>query len=110
MRHVFMECRNAVLFWNDLQTSLDINLDLDWADLKCLVAGQGTEAHEKQVIMGIALHAVWEARTARVECLEDAKPTWLYLKRSIFWVASLVGKGQLENEPFWLNMKAKAEK
>lgn len=95
IRHVFMDCKTAFLFWSDLRVSLGMNYDINWKLLKFLHDGECKSEVVDEVVLITGLHALWRARTDVVMCEVRPRAVWWHFREKMLWVCSVVEeKGQ----------------
>ncbi|CAN7949382.1 unnamed protein product [Ixodes pacificus] len=71
--HVFVECSNAYLFWDEMRKDLGVDFPVDWHVFRYLDV-EGTDTASSMVLPSmvlLGLHAIWLARSAMVECQAD---------------------------------------
>lgn len=104
--HVFVGCKDAVLFWHDLTSTLEVDLCTSWEGLKFLLTGKDDKAKCRAAIMVISLRALWIAHVTKAENSPKMKPTCVYVKSALQWVCSLIGREKLDNEDEWRRIQA----
>ncbi|CAN8002270.1 unnamed protein product [Ixodes hexagonus] len=94
-QHVLVECSNAYLFWDEMRTIFNLRtaFDVEWVNLKYQALGGRETAEVTYVLVLLGLHAIWQSRTAMVQCHIDAGPTWDYFVAKLDWVISLTDRG-----------------
>ncbi|KAM7282122.1 hypothetical protein ISCGN_002272 [Ixodes scapularis] len=93
--HVFVECSNAYLFWDEMRKDLGVDFPIDWHVFRFLDV-EGTDTASSMVLPSIVflgLHAISLARSAMVECHTDARPRWDYLTSRLRWLLSITARG-----------------
>ncbi|KAG0445456.1 hypothetical protein HPB47_014924 [Ixodes persulcatus] len=93
--HVFLECSNAYLFWDEMRKDVGVDFPIDWHVFRYLDV-EGTDAASSMVLPSmvlLGLHAIWLARSAMVECHTDARPTWDYFTSRLRWLLSIAAGG-----------------
>lgn len=101
LRHILFDCKNALLFWSDLRRSLKVDVHASYDALKFLAFTEAKNGQMLSIIAVAGLHAIWRARTARVERDVMAKSPVEYLKMTLMWSLSLIGTGRLDDEHQW---------
>ncbi|CAN7987340.1 unnamed protein product, partial [Ixodes hexagonus] len=89
LQHVFVECSNAYLFWDELKVEFGQVFEIEWHTFKYLDIGGDDNSDVTPAIVLLGLQSIWLSRTAMVECHTDARPTWDYLISRLRWLLSI---------------------
>ncbi|KAG0418351.1 hypothetical protein HPB47_004923 [Ixodes persulcatus] len=95
IQHVLVESSNAYLFWDEMRTCFRLRsaFDVEWGTFKYRLLGDGERTEATSVLVLLGLDAIWQSRTAMVQCHLDARPTWDYFLAKLDWVVSVTGMG-----------------
>ncbi|KAM7311498.1 hypothetical protein ISCGN_008405 [Ixodes scapularis] len=94
IQHVLVECSNAYLFWDEMRTTFELrdSFEVEWSVFKYLQLEERDKTEVAHVMMLLGLHAIWQSRTAMVQCHLDARPTWSYFVSTLGWVLSVTSR------------------
>ncbi|KAM7304867.1 hypothetical protein ISCGN_014767 [Ixodes scapularis] len=111
IQHVLVECSNAYLFWDEMRTCFRLRsaFDVEWGTFKYLLLGDGEGTEVTSVLVLLGLHAIWQSRTAMVQCHLDARPTWDYFLAKLDWVVSVTGRGATGGADEWQGLRRQLE-
>ncbi|KAG0419204.1 hypothetical protein HPB47_004288 [Ixodes persulcatus] len=76
---------------------------------KYLLLGDGDRTEVTSVLVLLGLHAIWQLRTAMVQCHLDARPTWDYFLAKLDWVVSVTGRGAAGGADEWQGLRRQLE-
>ncbi|KAM7288195.1 hypothetical protein ISCGN_028463 [Ixodes scapularis] len=111
IQHVLVECSNAYLFWDEMRTCFRLRsaFDVEWGTFKYLLLGDGEGTEVTSVLVLLGLHAIWQSRTAMVQCHLDARRTWDYFLAKLDWVVSVAGRGATGGAEEWQGLRRQLE-
>ncbi|KAM7290602.1 hypothetical protein ISCGN_027218 [Ixodes scapularis] len=94
IQHVLVECSNAYLFWDEMRTTFELrdSFEVEWSVFKYLQLEERDKTEVAHMMMLLGLHAIWQSRTAMVQCHLDARPTWSYFVSTLGWVLSVTSR------------------
>nr|XP_037291564.1 uncharacterized protein LOC119187528 [Rhipicephalus microplus] len=100
IEHVFLDCWDAVFFWDVLQRTLKKDLPINAYDIRFLPASN-EEGIPLDLVMLLGLHGIWQSRMAVRHADVNARPVRQYFFQS---VCSFVEAQKVQQEvPEWLN-------
>ncbi|KAG0425927.1 hypothetical protein HPB47_026920 [Ixodes persulcatus] len=109
IQHVFVECSNAYLFWDELRVAFGQDFEIDWITFKYLHLGGSDSSDVAPAIVLLGLQAIWLARTAMVECHTDARPTWDYFTSRLRWLLSIAAGEEHHEGREWQHIRDRLE-
>lgn len=100
IEHVFLDCWDAVFFWDVLQRTLKKDLPLDAYGIRFLPVSN-EEGIPFDLVMLLGLHGIWQSRMAVRHADVNARPVRQYFFQS---VCSFVEAQKVQQEvPEWLH-------
>lgn len=82
IEHVFLDCWDALLFWDVLQRTIKKELPLTPQGIRFLPVDKDGET-PVDFIMVLGLHAIWQSRMAVRHADVDARPVWMYFVETV---------------------------
>lgn len=99
IEHVFLDCWDALLFWDVLQRTIKKDLPLTPHGIRFLPVEKNNEI-PADLVMLLGLHAIWRSRMAVRHADVNVRPVRLYFIESVWKLKSVYSS--LECPPDWM--------